>query len=74
MRVNRVCANTSCKGLFTAREADVKRGWAKYCSKSCKAVVQEKRTGQYRELLAERDGQPHTFANAHLYDNTGYDK
>jgi len=36
-----------CQGLFTARTADRKRGWAKFCSKSCKAVKQEQRTGQY---------------------------
>jgi hypothetical protein len=36
-----------CQGLFTARTADRKRGWARFCSKSCKAVVQEKKTGQY---------------------------
>jgi hypothetical protein len=35
-----------CKKPFTARSADVKRGWARFCSKSCKAMKQEKRTGQ----------------------------
>lgn len=39
-----------CKGKFQARAVDVKRGWAKFCSKSCKAKEQEKRTGQYRAL------------------------
>lgn len=29
------------------RSADVKRGWGKYYSKSCKAIAQERRTGQY---------------------------
>lgn len=33
-----------CKGTFAAREADVKRGWAKFCSKSCKAKEQTRRT------------------------------
>ena len=36
-----------CKGLFTARTADRVRGWARFCSKSCKATKQEQRTGQY---------------------------
>jgi len=36
-----------CKGDFTARTADRKRGWALYCNKSCKAKKQEQRTGQY---------------------------
>ncbi|HAV3054112.1 TPA: hypothetical protein JH928_003667 [Acinetobacter baumannii] len=35
-----------CKTPFQARTADVKRGWGKFCSKSCKASEQEKRTGQ----------------------------
>jgi hypothetical protein len=29
-----------CLGGFTARVADVQRGWARYCSKSCKAKAQ----------------------------------
>jgi hypothetical protein len=36
-----------CHGLFTARTADRDRGWARFCSKSCKAIKQEQRTGQY---------------------------
>lgn len=39
-----------CGKPFKARAADVKRGWAKFCSKSCKASEQEKRTHQYRNL------------------------
>lgn len=34
-----------CSRTFTARIADRKRGWARFCSKSCKAVVQTKKTG-----------------------------
>lgn len=40
----RACKN--CGAPFQARTADVKRGWAKFCSKSCKAIKQEQRTGQ----------------------------
>lgn len=36
-----------CKTPFFAREADRKRGWGKYCSKSCKAIKQTQRTGYY---------------------------
>ena len=32
------CANCKCE--FQARTADVKRGWGKFCSKSCKAKKQ----------------------------------
>lgn len=35
----------TCKLPFTARTADRKRGWARYCSKSCKAIKQTQRTG-----------------------------
>lgn len=42
----------SCKHEFQARTADVKRGWGKFCSKSCKAIKQEARTGQYNAYLS----------------------
>lgn len=45
------CENKSCRKPFTARVADRKRGWGRFCSKSCKAVRQEQRTGQYRAYL-----------------------
>lgn len=43
-----------CKCKFQARTADVKRGWGRFCSKSCKASEQTFRTGRgkpgpYRE-------------------------
>ncbi len=31
------CACKTCGGGFVAKVADRKRGWARYCSKSCKA-------------------------------------
>lgn len=37
------------------RVADIKRGWGKYYSKSCKAKAQERRTGQYRDYLNRED-------------------
>ena len=46
-----------CGSPFTARTADRKRGWARYCSKRCKAIAQEKRTGQYAAYM-NRDGEP----------------
>ena len=42
----------SCGAEFEARVADVKRGWGLYCSKSCKAIKQEGKTGQYAKLLS----------------------
>lgn len=41
------CKN--CGEPFQARVADRKRGWGKFCSKSCKASEQEKRTRQYHD-------------------------
>lgn len=40
-----------CKTPFMARVADRNRGWGKFCSKSCKAVTQEKRTGQMGKFI-----------------------
>ena len=45
-----VCARR--KDKFMAREADRKRGWGKFCSKSCKAIKQEEMTGQFAAYLA----------------------
>jgi len=48
-RVSRTCE--CCKQSFTARAADVARGWARFCSKRCKAIKQERETGQHRDFL-----------------------
>lgn len=48
------CAN--CGDPFLARPVDRARGWARFCSKSCKAIKQEKRTGQYRAYWNQREG------------------
>ena len=45
-----------CGDPFVARTADRARGWARFCSKSCKAVKQEKRTGQNAAYLARQAG------------------
>lgn len=37
-----------CKEPFTARVADRNRGWARFCSKSCKAIKQMKTHGDTR--------------------------
>jgi predicted nucleic acid-binding Zn-ribbon protein len=39
--IQRTCS--TCGQKFDAREADVRRGWAKCCSKSCAAKRREKR-------------------------------
>lgn len=54
-----------CQAPFEARTVDRKRGWARYCSKSCKAKRQEQMTGQFAAL----NDSP-TFSNANQFDNT----
>jgi hypothetical protein len=44
-----------CGDPFIARTADRARGWAKFCSKSCKAKKQEAKTGQYRAYLERKE-------------------
>ncbi|MBV4536900.1 hypothetical protein [Pseudomonas urmiensis] len=50
-----------CRKAFTARTADRKRGWARFCSKSCKASKQEKRTGQNAAFHERRVGSGNGF-------------
>lgn len=59
-----ICA-CGCKRKKLVRVADIKRGWGKYYSKSCKAVAQEKRTGQHAALF---DRLKHEY---HKYDLGG---
>lgn len=41
----------SCKKEMQVRVADVRRGWGKFCSKSCKAKDQVKKSGyQFRKV------------------------
>ncbi len=58
-----------CGIAFMARIADRKRGWARFCSKSCKAVKQEQRTGQYAAYRKRVESDKETFSNAHLFSS-----
>jgi len=40
VKVDRTCENNRCGQIFQAKTADVRRGWARFCSRSCKATVQ----------------------------------
>lgn len=60
-----------CKSLFTARVADRKRGWGRFCSKSCKAVKQEKRTGQHKAYLHRKNASEYCDPAVALYDRDG---
>lgn len=68
--VDRKCK--CCNKDFQARAADVARGWGLFCSKSCKAKIQEKKNGQYKAYLNGRG-----VSNLHPerlkdYDRSGY--
>lgn len=39
------CQNKGCTTQFKAKPADIKRGWGRFCSKSCKAQKQTRDTG-----------------------------
>lgn len=48
-----------CGDNFMARKADVKRGWGKFCSKSCKAIRQEQLTGRTAAYRSRQEGHGH---------------
>ncbi len=56
-----------CRVAFSARVADRQRGWAKFCSKTCKAMKQEKRTHQFANLQTDSVGEW-----AHPFDSDGH--
>jgi hypothetical protein len=61
-----------CGAVFSARIADVKRGWSQYCTKSCKARVQERKNGQYRAYLQGRGVSNLHPARLKNYSKEGY--
>ncbi len=75
--IQRTCQNGRCtkgKGgarkVFAARPADVKRGWGKFCCKSCKAEEQESRTHQYQALERCREYQQE-YGGVPCFDRRG---
>lgn len=64
-----------CKSEFTARVADRKRGWARFCSKRCKAIEQERRTGQFKRYLKYRTAMEETISGIpeHEFMDLDYD-
>ena len=45
----------TCSTPFEARVADRRRGWGRFCSKSCKAIKQTQITGRGRPRAYEDD-------------------
>lgn len=68
--IDRICI--SCKKPFKARAADVARGWAKCCSKSCAAIRRERvnipspKQLKQRRIYAERQNRDDDFHTAGL--------
>ena len=65
------CKCKTCRNPFMARVADRRRGWGMFCSKSCKAVKQERRTGQcadYFRRQRDRSGFDHDFDDVDISD------
>lgn len=62
-----------CKQPFEARAADRARGWARYCTKSCKAKVQEKRTGQYAAHKSRADDDTIYDADMDGFEDASWD-
>lgn len=52
----------TCRQTFVARVADRKRGWARYCSKSCKAIKQARATGYYGPKSKNTYDDDHPFS------------
>ncbi len=53
------CKCARCGEMFTARVADRKRGWARFCSKSCKAIKQ-------MHSMPARPARPHYISNEQM--------
>jgi len=51
MKIKRICEH--CNKEFIAKQADVVRGWAKFCSKSCKAYKQEEKKKMWNKLSSK---------------------
>lgn len=71
MSVLRKCKTCGCQ--FPAKAADVKRGWAKFCSKSCKAIKQTQETGKGkpRQGIMYREAGYMSFGSGD-YEDKGY--
>lgn len=67
-----------CNSEFDAKPADVRRGWGKYCNKSCAATANNRKTGNYQRYLtrvarkADNLDESSEFTNAHQFSNEDY--
>lgn len=65
-----------CGDPFRARTADRKRGWARFCSKSCKAIRQTQRNGIGHEGRPARQYLPNGgyVVGDRIYDRHGIEE
>ena len=70
-----IICKCGCGRKKMVRTADVKRGWGKYYSKSCKAKGQERRTGQNRDFIHRTSSEyedTSSFSNEDYFDGYGF--
>lgn len=75
-KMQEITCKCGCGRKKEVRVSDIKRGWGQYFSKSCKAIAQERRTGQcaaYYHRQASGGRVPEGFTDAHLFSNEGDD-
>lgn len=53
-KMQEITCKCGCGRKKEVKVADIKRGWGKFFSKSCKAKWQEKRTGQYAAYMERK--------------------
>ncbi len=58
------------------RVADIKRGWGKFFSKSCKAIYQEKRTQQHGKYLKRQtmSSDDIYYADTHQFSSEAHEQ
>jgi len=71
------CKCKVCKTSFMARVTDRKRGWAKCCSKSCAASLNNIKTGNFKKYINSEKGEfddfeTPRFTGAQLYSNESW--
>lgn len=62
-----------CKVSFMARTADRKRGWGRFCSKSCKAIRQTQQTGRGAPTHDERDDRERYGDEIHPFSSEAFE-
>lgn len=63
-----------CKQPFVARVADRKRGWGRYCSKSCKAIKQTQCTGRGAPRHDERSDWDRYADEIHPFSSEAFEQ